>query len=128
MLIGNILIGVGIVSLVALAGLGLLLFWKKLRYKKPQGLVIDVDYYAKETLEGFGFIVEGKVVLSQNKTPIVFSDKLEAAKYLRDKYGGKDGGIVYQKWEPKTRTVKIGRVVDGQYEYKKSESHAGESA
>ncbi len=104
-------------------------FWSKYRsFFKPKGPIIDVEYYNKEVVEGYGFIVDGHVVLTPERTPFVFKEKHKAAKYLKEKYGGKNGGIVYQKWEPKTRSVKIGRVVNGPNEYKENQPHTGKPA
>jgi len=76
---------------------------------RPKPLVIEIEKFNPDFLEGWGFVVEGRVILDYDQTPLLFKKKTDAAVCLRDKYEN-SGDLVYQRWDTKTRKVYVGEV------------------
>lgn len=115
MLIGNILLAIQVVILLAIAGgIGHFLHAK---YKANQeanwikeGKAI-IEKLPKGLHEGFGYVKEGQILLKKNGTPYLFKTFQEAVKY-REKFSIKTK-IVYQNWDMESKLVFVGKVNNG---------------
>jgi len=79
------------------------------RPKKVKPLVIEIESYNPDFLEGWGFIVDGRIILNYDQTPLLFKKKVDAIACLRDKYQDV-GELVYQRWDVKASKVYVGEV------------------
>jgi len=111
MSIGNILLGLIALCMVALVmGAIYAFFYFKDGVKlKEQSTVIEVESVNPDLTQGYGFIVDGKVVLNDNKTPMLIKTKKIAEELLVEAFCGK-GEIVYQKWDVDKQQLILGKV------------------
>ena len=111
MLTGNILLLV-IVSLLAIlmVGGGLIAYRLLPSSKKEKGSIIEVDAVDPDMTQGYGFIVDQRVVLSFDNKPLLFENEEVAKECLIDRFNGA-GEIVYQKWDVEKQQLILGKVV-----------------
>lgn len=101
-----------IITLTVFIGLFLLELAKMAlaRYlARPKPLVIEIEKFNPDFLEGWGFVVEGRIILDYDQTPLLFKKKTDATVCLMEKYKN-NGDLVYQRWDTKTRKVYVGEV------------------
>lgn len=111
MSIGNILLGLIAFCMVALlvgATVALFYFKNKITPKKKLA-TIEVESLDPKLTQGYGFIVNDKLILKDDKTPYLCKEKSLAEQTLKEFFHGK-GKIIYQKWDMKTQQVRIGEV------------------
>ena len=114
MLTGNILLVIIATLLAILIAGGVFAIYKILPTTSiakldKESLIIEVDEVNPNMTQGYGFIVDGKVVLSYDNKPLLFKNRAIAKECLRDKFSGA-GEIIYQKWDVEKQQLILGRV------------------
>ena len=87
---------------------GFLYFKNRKKIKQTQVIVEDLPNGINE---GFGYIRNRQVLLNTKGKPYLFGSYPEAVEYKkRFKFNTE---IIYQKWDLNTKTVFLGRILDG---------------
>jgi len=93
-----------------LVGAIIAFFYFKGRFTPKKKLaIVEIERLDPELTQGYGFIVNDKLILKDDKTPYIYKEKALAEQTLKDFFHGK-GQIVYQKWDMKKQQVRIGEV------------------
>lgn len=72
-------------------------------------MVIEVEGINPNLTQGYGFVVDDRIILKDDKTPMLIRTKESAEKILVDLFNSR-GEIVYQKWDLEKRQVTLGKV------------------
>jgi len=84
-------------------------YFRKKLTPKEEPLIIEVEALDPNLSQGYGFIIDGKIILRDNKTPLIMKSKELAEETLREEFHGK-GQIVFQKWDVEKQQLILGKV------------------
>lgn len=131
MLIGNVFlvfIAICMAALVGAAIVGAYFAYKTWKDGQPKPAIIEIEGFHQDKTQGYGLIINGKIILRDDMKPLLFDKEHIAREILREKYHDQ-GEVVYQKWDLKTNQLKIGKVIKrGSTEHSENQSHARKSS